>query len=161
MSLLVSFSAPPQTPTEAKPPAEVCSLLYLRQQLLREEWEALDGVCSRGVPAAQQAQNRLAEQQLADTTRAAPEARIMHRAWDWDEDQNHDDSRTDMEHHAISLAGGLEERNACINRAELQWGVTSLSSPGCTSPSPALFPGRELLSLPGLVLHSPNPHLGH
>lgn len=42
----------------------------------------MDGVCSRGVPAAQQAQNRLAEQQLADTTRAVPEARIMHGAWD-------------------------------------------------------------------------------
>lgn len=109
MSLLVSCSAPPQTPTEAKPPAQACSLLYLRHQLLGGEQEALDGVCSRDVPAAQQAQNRLAEQQEADTVRAVPEARIMHGAWDGDEDQNHD-----MEHHAISLAGGPEERR-CLH----------------------------------------------
>lgn len=86
MSLLVSCSAPPQTPTEAKPPAQACSLLYLRHQLLGGERGALDGVCSRGVPAAQQARNRLAEQQLAETTKAVPEAWIMHGAWDGDED---------------------------------------------------------------------------
>lgn len=86
MSLLVSCSAPPQTPTEAKPPAQACSLLYLRHQLLGGERGALDGVCFRGVPAAQQARNRLAEQQLAETTKAVPEAWIMHGAWDGDED---------------------------------------------------------------------------
>ena len=39
------------------------------------------------------------------------------------------------------------------------WGVTSPSSPGSTSLSPALSPGRELPSLS--VSHSPDLHLGH
>lgn len=149
MSLLVSCSAPPQTPKEAKPPAQACSLFYLRHQLLGGEREALDGVFTRGVPVAQQVQHRLAEQQLADTTKAVPEARIMHGAWDGDEDQNHDDSRADMEHPAISLAGGPEERRCLHEQNTTAAGVSQAPAPQATllCPLPCPLAGSSHLSL--------------
>lgn len=143
MSLLVSHPAPPQTPAEAKPPAHACSLLYLHQ-LLGGERGVSASVCSRGAPAAQRAQDTLAEQQWAGTARAVPEARTMRQAWDGDEDQNHDGSRADVGPCAISLAGGhpqgQRKGEACVATAVLQQGCHKPQLPGLHLSVPCLVP---------------------